>query len=134
MRGGTPAPGRPVRPSAALRGRRATTFGLVAAALLTALPACSDSPSALDPAGPRADEISTLWWVMLGIGTVVWLIVLGLLLWAVLRRRRSEALEARRAVSEPEKLVLIGGAVVPAVILIGLLFYIMSTLHDVSKA
>ena len=92
------------------------------------LAGCSKSPSALDPQGPRAQDIATLWWVLLAIGTVVWLIVMGLMLFAVFRRRR--AVEPDAELPEPQKMVLLGGAVIPAVILLSLLFLIMHTLSD----
>jgi cytochrome c oxidase subunit 2 len=53
----------------------------------------------LDPAGPQAARIAGLWWVALGIATVVYALVIAALAHAVLRRRRGESLtgEERRA-------------------------------------
>ena len=53
----------------------------------------------LDPAGPQAARIAGLWWVALGLATVVYVLVIGALAYAVLRRRRGESLTAdeRRA-------------------------------------
>jgi cytochrome c oxidase subunit 2 len=93
--------------------------------------ACSDSPSAVDPQGPRANDIATLWWVLLGVGTVVWLVVVGALAYAVLRRRHATA-EERPTVSDPQKTVLVLGAVIPGVILLSLMFFIMNTLSNVN--
>ena len=62
------------------------------------LSACSNvaisppnSPNTLDPHGPDAAHIAQLWWVMLGLGTVIFLIVIGLLFAALLRGKRATA-------------------------------------------
>lgn len=47
------------------------------------------SPSALDPHGGAAARIASLWWVMFSISAAIFVLVLGLLLAAFLRRRRS---------------------------------------------
>lgn len=93
---------------------------------------CSKSPSALNPQGPEANQITVLWWVLFSIGALVWLIVMGLLLYAVFRRRRTST-DPDRELVEPEKLVLIGGAVIPAIILIALLFVITNTIRHTSS-
>ena len=46
--------------------------------------------SMLDPAGPQAARIETLWWIALAIATVVYLVVMVALAFAVLRRRRAD--------------------------------------------
>jgi cytochrome c oxidase subunit 2 len=52
------------------------------------LPGCSGIQSALDPAGPGAARIGTIWWLMLIVCTAVYILVMALLLWAIARRRR----------------------------------------------
>src|SRR5690242_1971017 len=47
------------------------------------------TPSALSPHGPAALHIAQLWWVMLGFGTVIFLLVVALLFAAPLRRQRG---------------------------------------------
>ncbi|MFL6216535.1 MAG: cytochrome c oxidase subunit II [Blastocatellia bacterium] len=47
--------------------------------------------SSLDPAGPDSLRISRLWWLMFGISTAVFLLVLGFLLHGIYRARRREA-------------------------------------------
>lgn len=51
--------------------------------------------SALDPAGPRADEVASLWDLFMGVASVVWVFVVGFLLAAavVAQRRRARATE-----------------------------------------
>ena len=69
---------------------------IILALLLTS--ACATSPagpfqtsSALNPAGPAAAHLASLWWVMLGLGAAVWVLVLVLMFAALLRRRRASA-------------------------------------------
>lgn len=50
--------------------------------------------STLHPAGPAAQEIATLWWVMLAGATVVFLVVSGLLVAAARRTPPAEEAEA----------------------------------------
>jgi cytochrome c oxidase subunit 2 len=45
--------------------------------------------SVLDPAGPQARTIAEVTWWFFGLLTVVYVLVMGALLWAVLRRRRD---------------------------------------------
>ncbi|QDH71126.1 cytochrome c oxidase subunit II [Marilutibacter alkalisoli] len=80
------------------------------------LSACAGPQSALDPAGPAASAIATTWWLMFGTATAVWTIVMGLLLLAM-RRGRGMAPVAGR------KLIVIGGVLVPTVLLAALLVY-----------
>ncbi len=47
------------------------------------------TPSALDPHGPAAAHLASLWWVMFWLGTAIWLLVIGLMFAALLRRRRA---------------------------------------------
>ena len=47
------------------------------------------TPSALSPHGVGAARIAELWWVMLGLGTAIFLLVVGLLFAALLRGRRG---------------------------------------------
>jgi cytochrome c oxidase subunit II len=57
--------------------------------LATVATACSGPASATDPAGPGADRVARLWWGMFAVSAIVFLIVIGLLLWGVFRRRPS---------------------------------------------
>src|SRR4051794_17830829 len=45
--------------------------------------------SALNPAGPEAGHIAHLWWLMLGVCTVVFVLVMIALLLAIFRRQRK---------------------------------------------
>jgi len=55
--------------------------------------------SALDPAGPQAQRIATLWWLFFWVCTVVYILVLLVLFIPTLRRRRSTTGELTAGVS-----------------------------------
>jgi cytochrome c oxidase subunit 2 len=46
--------------------------------------------SALDPAGTQAANIARIWWFSLAVATVVYLLVIGTMCWALARARRRE--------------------------------------------
>lgn len=96
------------------RGNRSKAACIAIVALLAA--ACAGPQSALDPAGPAAAAIATTWWLMFGTATAVWIVVLVLVLLAM---RRGRGLSPGAGM----KMIVIGGAVVPTVLLAALLFY-----------
>lgn len=82
----------------------------------------SATPSSLAPKGPGATQIANLWWLMLGLGTSVYLLVAALLLGGLLRRR-SQANSASATLLSPlpartRNIWLIGGGVIlPSLVL-----------------
>jgi cytochrome c oxidase subunit II len=95
------------------RGRR-----LALAAPLVALACgCEGSQSALEPAGRGAEQIADLFWGMTIGAVVIWTAVMGLAVLAAARNRRQWSLRAAR------RLIVVGGVVVPTVVLTGLLVY-----------
>jgi cytochrome c oxidase subunit II len=97
--------------------RRRTPLVVVAAGVAAMVSACSDGDSSiLDAKGDEARHVAGAWWVMFGLAAFVYVTVAGLILVAVLHGRR------RRAVTEPgraeNRLIWIGGIVVPALILL----------------
>lgn len=97
------------------RHRCGTAVSSMAAALLAG---CADGPmSTLDPAGPGAELIARVWWVMAVASVVILAGVVALALLAVYRRpdRRPQA---------SSRLYIIGGGLVfPAITLVLLLAY-----------
>jgi cytochrome c oxidase subunit 2 len=92
--------------------------GLAAAGAIL-LGGCAGAPSTLDPRGPEASRVATLWWLMFAVAVVVFVVVTALLLIAVARARRPEAQnDARPHDRRALILVLIGGALAPAVVLV----------------
>jgi len=81
--------------------------------------------SALDPAGPQAARIGSLWWLMLAVCAAVYALVLLAMLWGAARRRRWPAAgEVVRPAEESERRLgrwVAGATAVSAVILLGLL-------------
>lgn len=73
--------------------------------------------SALEPAGRGAEQIANLFWGMTAGAVTIWLLVMGLAGLAAARKRRPWSLHAAR------RLIVIGGIVVPTVLLTGLLAY-----------
>lgn len=94
-------------------------------ALLTLpLAGCNREQSALHPAGVDAEALSGLTWFMFGGAVVVWVIVMGATIWAVLAKKRVR--DERFA----DRFIMIGGVVFPTVGLAILLVYGLSLLPD----
>src|SRR5919206_5233629 len=51
---------------------------------------CGGPASALEPRGPRAAEIASLWWLMLALASIVYGVVVAILAHGLFRRRRAE--------------------------------------------
>ena len=87
---------------------------------LPLLAGCSGAQSVLEPAGRDAQVLADLFWVMLAGAVVLWLLVNGLILYVT--RIAPQPLSRRGA----EALIIGGGIIFPAVVLIGLLVYGLS--------
>jgi len=97
-----------------------------------------ERPGQLDPGGPAADDIATLWWGLLAAGTVIALLVAVLLVLPMVRRRRRMPDVSADHDDVPQQLAnrwIIGlGVVMPGVILIAVLVFSVSTMRTVSRA
>lgn len=85
--------------------------------------------SILDPAGPIADHIATLWWQMFWVYGLVFVVTLGLLFLALRSRRRDGSPLGSR-------FVFMAGVAIPALILVGMLVLtlrVMGNLHATSE-
>lgn len=112
-------------PSGRSRPRRVAG---AAAALSLALTGCANAPAIIDPQGPAAREIANLWWILLGTATVVFIVVVVYLAYALVRRWEPEPDDGpspRRGV----RIVIIGGIVIPAIILLATLGLTLNTLR-----
>lgn len=96
--------------------RRNAYLGIASAGVLW-LGGCGGPQSALDPAGRGAERIADLFWWMAAGAVVIWLAVVALGVWSV-RAQPEQANQRKAAV-----LIIGGGAVVPTVVLAGLLAY-----------
>lgn len=83
---------------------------------------CAGVQHALDPEGPQAERIASLWWLMLIVCTIVLVAVCALVILAVMKGRRGET-EVSLSHRDKWRLVLAGGVVVPVFVLIGLITY-----------
>ncbi len=80
------------------------------------------TPSLVDPAGEAAAEISQLWWILLGLGTTVYIGVMIFMVMALFRGRRDisgSPEEHPQAMGTGQGIVLWGGVVMPSVVLLG---------------
>ena len=91
------------------------TLLLAMLAMLAMLAGCDGQQSALNPAGVGAQSIATLFWWMAGGALVIWLVVMGIAVYAT--HTHPEAHSIRRS----RWLIIGGGIVFPVVVLTGLL-------------
>jgi cytochrome c oxidase subunit 2 len=91
--------------------------------ILACFSGCSGQQSALDPAGPQANELATLFWWMVAGTAAIWGAMIALAIYAI-RVKPNPAKNAKRA----KLLIVLGGVVVPTVVLAGLLIYGLSLL------
>lgn len=94
---------------------RLRATGLLLAVVLAT--ACGGPQSTLDPAGPAAETIAFTWWLMLGGAVFVWTLVIGLFLWTLFRS------PTRKPLAHPRRLIILGGLVLPTLLLGALLVY-----------
>jgi len=99
---------------------------VASAALL--LGGCSVEQSALHPAGRDAESLATLTWVMFAGAVVVWAIVMTIVVYAVLSKRRP------RSETFADRFILIGGVAFPTIGLAILLVFGLSLLPDWTSA
>ena len=105
-------------------GAHATSAARLGAVIGMALSvtACSPIQSALHPAGTDAAELATLFWFMSGAGALIWLVVMGAAIYAVVGRRKPKSEKFA------DRFILIGGVAFPTVALALLLVFGLSLL------
>jgi len=86
----------------------------------------SPSQSALDTAGEGAKQIADLFYVMLSVGVLIWLVVIGLMIYAILYPGQHDA-------KKTQLLVIGGGVVFPTIVLAALLTYGLSILPELQR-
>lgn len=99
--------------------------------------ACSQAPSVLDPKGPAASTISNLSWILIGMGTLVYVGVCGFLIAALYRKnkaRKDDDTARDSDASSGSGIVVWGGIVMPAVVLMVVFGLAVSTLIALSSA
>ena len=116
----------PQVPSMRAHARAGRLVAAAATAVAAALLGGCEMPIALDPRGPAAAEIARIWWLLFWTAVVVSVIVFTLLGFAVRRARTSARTdephptheEGARIDNRATGFVLIGGGLIPALILI----------------
>ncbi|MFO7683241.1 MAG: cytochrome c oxidase subunit II [Chloroflexota bacterium] len=78
------------------------------------------TPNSLDPQGYAASRIANLWWLLLGLGSMVYLLVMALLAWALWRKRPLSSAndDANTVERRSRPFIIAGGIVFPAIVLV----------------
>lgn len=97
----------------------------ITALLLLGLVGCQGErmQSSLHPSSPAASAIAQLWWVLLVILSLYSLATFVLMLWGIFRSPTDDSSPSR----EGRVLILGGGVILPAIILVPLLIYSLTT-------
>jgi cytochrome c oxidase subunit 2 len=99
------------------------------------LTACTSMPASLRPQSSAAAQIAILWWVMLGVGTVIWVGFTLLLLVGLFRRRHVQGMYTPLSDSSTERAVNIwivgGGIAMPTLVLIALVVLTIGALRSI---
>lgn len=120
-----------IKPAPAQAGKRLAVGAILAGLFLAG---CAEAPSALDPRGFGAAEIATLWWISFGLGTAVFLVVTGLLLYIIfVRARRADSLARENHPADGRLWIWVGGIIVPLIILAIFLFFNLRTLNALAS-
>ncbi len=96
---------------------RLQPHGVCLLLLSAVLVGCDGQQSALNPAGAGAQSIATLFWWMAGGALVIWLVVMGIALYATQAHPEAHGIRSARW------LIIGGGIIFPVVVLTGLLIY-----------
>jgi cytochrome c oxidase subunit 2 len=98
-----------------------------AAIAALAVAGCSDrAPSALSPKGPGARHIATLGYILFALAGFVFVVVIGYLAYGLFRRRRGD--DEPKPLFKDGTIVVIGGIVMPLVILLTVMGLTVNTL------
>lgn len=96
--------------------------------LLFLLSSCTvNTPSTFNPQGPAAGSISALWWLLFGLAAFVYLLVMGIMLYAFFRSRQDSKRNAW-FYRNGRYLILGGGVIFPTIILIIIYGFTLNTL------
>ncbi len=120
---------------------------LISCFSLCLLTACATAPSALRGAGRAAVEINQLWWFMLVTGSAIYVGVMSLLLMAYRRNRAAAPTDATVSTEAPltaaardlvpaaagsTRLIILGGIVMPSIVLSAVYAFTLETLWSIS--
>jgi cytochrome c oxidase subunit 2 len=123
---------------AGVRENRSQLARIATVIILVAPTACSGFQSALDPKGPKAEAISQLNWFLVVVSTVVYVVVIGALIYA-LRRASTRLVEfqpddAEEPKRERSRIRWVAGAVAASsLILLLFVFVDVSTARSITQ-
>ncbi|RIK40435.1 MAG: cytochrome c oxidase subunit II [Chloroflexi bacterium] len=102
---------------------------LISLLCLLLLAGCGEAPAVFEPRGPAARSIANLGWFLIVAGTIVYVAVMGIVAFALLRSRQREfGLHP----SFGPRMILFGGIVIPALILLAVYALTFNTLRALS--
>lgn len=104
--------------------------GVAEFGLLWVVSGCANAPSTLQPQGPAAAKVTTLWWVLFIVATIVFVIVMGLLAYALWRPRRRAQDDG--GMGSGRFFIGVGGVLVPAIVLVGVMIYTVGVQNAIS--
>jgi cytochrome c oxidase subunit 2 len=115
--------------------RRILRIAIFTTALAALLAACSQEYpyNTLAPAGPVAQKQADLFWLVFWIAAIVFVLVEGALLYAVLRFRRRSPADTPRQVHGNTRLE-IAWTIIPALLLAGVAVPTVGTIFDLAEA
>jgi cytochrome c oxidase subunit 2 len=93
----------------------------------------AESPSTFAPQSPAATRLANLWWLLFGLGSVIYVVVMGIMLYGLFRPRQDQAGYERWRQRGP-RLILFGGALIPGMILLIIYALTLSTLSALSAS
>jgi cytochrome c oxidase subunit II len=93
--------------------RRAAVLCTLCCAASVLLGGCGGgSPSALDPHGPKAEDVTVSWWILFAVAAFVCVLVIAAAILAAVFRRRVKAVDQR----DGRRFVLVLGVVLPSIV------------------
>jgi cytochrome c oxidase subunit 2 len=90
--------------------------------------------NSLDPGGPAAQKIDNLWWMVFWIATVIFVLVQGALIFAVLRFRRRKGEDRQVKQVHGNTRFEIMWTIIPVVLLAAVAIPTLATLFDLRRA
>jgi cytochrome c oxidase subunit 2 len=98
--------------------------------LWAAVSCTEETPAVFRPRGSAARQINQLWWILFGLGGVTYLIVMGLMVFALFRRRQASASQNNKQMGN--RIIWIGGVIFPLIILLIVYGFTFSVLSQLS--
>jgi cytochrome c oxidase subunit 2 len=96
--------------------------------LVFLLSSCTtNTPSTFAPGGPAAATISSLWWLLFGLAAFVYIVVMGVMVYAIFHSRQDVERNARFH-RNGRSFILVGGVIIPTIILIIIYGFTLNTL------